>query len=57
LPRATAEFIGPPADRASQVELKESLLPTSAWTRSIRASPHTTKRVMDTNLVVLGPLR
>jgi hypothetical protein len=48
LPRATAEFIGPPADNASHVELWESLVAASDWTRSISVSPHTTKRVMDT---------
>jgi hypothetical protein len=48
LPKATAEFIGPPADNASHVELKESLSAVSDWTRSIRASPHTTKRLMRT---------
>ena len=48
LPRATAEFIGPPADSASQVELKELAVPSSDWTRSIRVSPHTTKRVIAT---------
>ena len=48
LPRATAEFIGPPADNARHVELKESLLALSDSTRSIRVSPHTTKRLMRT---------
>jgi hypothetical protein len=48
LPKATAEFIGPPADSASHGELNESEGPVSAWTRSISVSPHTTKRLMPT---------
>ena len=46
--RATAEFIGPPADKASQVERCVSATSESEGTRSISVSPHTTKRVMQT---------
>ena len=48
LPRATRGIHRPPADNASHVELWESLVAASDWTRSISVSPHTTKRVMDT---------
>ena len=46
LPRATAEFIGPPADSASHVDRNEVGPSVDDWTRSMRVSPHTTKRVM-----------
>ena len=50
-PSATALFIGPPADSASQVELNVSADRRRAGTRSISVSPHTTKRDRHLNAI------
>jgi hypothetical protein len=54
--RATDEFIGAPADRASQLELKLPRGCSSALTRSMSASPHTTNRVLGDEVDTWGEL-
>ena len=54
-PKATAEFIGPPADKADHVLTAASCGPPDARMRSMRVSPHTTKRVIEDKLVEAGP--